>query len=138
MNRGFHVIKTVNGTGLALLQAARNLPDACGVLIECGRGPLPGGNGAAWNWAEAAPVAALRPFALAGGLTPENAAAAAAAARASAVDVSSGVENAPGRKNLEKCAHLVHTLRRTFIAWPVAPVFTAARPKGTPSCPDNR
>lgn len=136
--RGFHVVKTLKGTGPELLRAARALPAACGVLIECGAGPLPGGNGEAWNWADAAVLAPLRPFALAGGLTPDNAPAAAAAARASAVDASSGVEDAPGRKNLEKCAHLVNNVRRTIIAWPVAPVFGADRSKGTPSCPDNR
>ena len=136
--RGFHVVKTLKGTGPESLRAVRKLPEACGVLIECGKGPLPGGNGAAWNWADAAIFAPLRPFALAGGLTPENVATAAAAARASAVDLSSGVEDAPGRKNLEKCARMVDNMRRLIIEWPVAPVFGAGRSKGRPSCPDNR
>lgn len=96
---GFRVIKVLKTTGPALLDAARAVPDAAGLLVECGKGTLPGGNGAAWNWADAAPLAAVRPFALAGGLTPDNLETAARLSQASAWDLSSGVESAPGVKD---------------------------------------
>lgn len=59
-----------------------------------------GGTGATFNWELAAVAVGLgRPVILAGGLTPENVAAAVCQVRPYAVDVSSGVETAPGRKD---------------------------------------
>ena len=108
---GFRVVKVLKSAGKKLLEDASRLPPTVGILVECGRGTLPGGNGAAWSWAEAAPLAALRPFAVAGGLTPQNLAEAARLSRAAAWDVSSGVENAPGKKNHETILELVKTAR---------------------------
>ena len=73
---------------------------ADGILVECGKGILPGGNGASWDWGGARPLTALRPFALAGGLSAATVAQAIAASGAGAVDVSSAVEQAPGVKDL--------------------------------------
>ncbi len=75
---------------------------ASAYLAECAGGPLPGGNAATWNWHEAIVVSAKYPLILAGGLTPENVNQAIGAACPDAVDVSSGVESAPGRKDLDK------------------------------------
>jgi phosphoribosylanthranilate isomerase len=136
--RGLRVIKVLKTIGPDLLRESQALPPECGILVECGKGPLPGGNAAAWNWAEAVPLAAVRPFALAGGLTPENVEPAVLAAHPSAVDLSSGVEYSPGRKNLEKSRQLVDNVRRICITWPVAPVFGADCRKGRLPCPDNR
>ena len=61
---------------------------------------LPGGNGLAFDW-HILEAARGRDFALAGGLTPENVAAAIRLTGASLVDVSSGVESRPGEKNPE-------------------------------------
>lgn len=96
---GFRVVKVLKHAGEELLAAARALPPPVGILVECGKGILPGGNAAVWNWAAAAPLAALRPFAIAGGLHPQNLAVAARASRASGFDASSGVESAPGLKD---------------------------------------
>jgi phosphoribosylanthranilate isomerase len=96
---GFHVVQAIKRTGNALLSAGRALPLKMGVLVECGRGALPGGNGLAWNWSAAAPLAEFRPFAIAGGLNPENLATVARDSRASGFDTSSGVESAPGVKD---------------------------------------
>ena len=82
------------------------------LLVECGRGPLPGGNAATWNWSAAAPLAARLPLVLAGGLSPENIAAALAAARPHAVDVSSGVESRPGIKDMDRVRTLIETVRQ--------------------------
>lgn len=96
---GFHVIKVVKVAGKDMLESADTVPSSCGILIECGHGALPGGNGATWFWAEAAPLVNIRAFAIAGGLTPQNFIEAATLSKATAWDVSSGVESAPGVKD---------------------------------------
>lgn len=60
---------------------------------------LPGGNGLAFDWTMLDAWPKSRPFVLAGGLTPDNVAAAIRLTGASIVDVSSGVETAPGVKD---------------------------------------
>ncbi len=68
---------------------------------------LPGGNGLAFDWRLVAQRRWLRPWMLAGGLTPENVAQAIALTNARQVDVSSGVESAPGVKEPTKIAAFV-------------------------------
>lgn len=58
----------------------------------------PGGNGAPFDWALLAGFDPDIPYMLSGGLAPGNVAEAVAATGAPGVDVSSGVESAPGRK----------------------------------------
>ena len=60
---------------------------------------LPGGNGLSFDWRLVAQRRWLRPWMLAGGLTPENVAEAIRLTNARQVDVSSGVESAPGVKD---------------------------------------
>lgn len=74
--------------------------DPSAFLLECGRGRLPGGTARAWDWADAKAIAANAPVILAGGLTPENVGQAVRLGRPHAVDVSSGVEISPGKKDL--------------------------------------
>ena len=76
--------------------------EASAYLVECGQGKLPGGNALTWNWEKAKNIGEKYPFILAGGLAPHNIFDAASAAVPDAVDVSSGVELGPGRKDLEK------------------------------------
>jgi phosphoribosylanthranilate isomerase len=64
--------------------------------------PAYGGSGVSCDWSLVAEVAAELPIVLAGGLSPENVAAAVRTVRPWAVDVASGVESAPGRKDPEK------------------------------------
>ena len=59
---------------------------------------LPGGNGLAFDWTLLLGRVWRRPWMLAGGLTPENVALAVRSTNARQVDVSSGVESAPGVK----------------------------------------
>ncbi len=65
---------------------------------------LPGGNGLAFDWRLIAGRDWPVPWMLAGGLTPENVALALEMTGASQVDVSSGVESAPGIKDTQKIA----------------------------------
>lgn len=60
---------------------------------------LPGGNGLSFDWRLVAQRRWLRPWMLAGGLTPENVAEAIRLTNARQVDVSSGVESAAGIKD---------------------------------------
>lgn len=60
---------------------------------------LPGGNGLAFDWRLLAGRRLLKPWFLAGGLNPGNVAEAVRLTGAPAVDVSSGVERAPGDKD---------------------------------------
>lgn len=60
---------------------------------------LPGGNGLSFDWRLVAQRRWLRPWMLAGGLTPDNVAEAIRLTNARQVDVSSGVESAPGVKD---------------------------------------
>jgi len=73
----------------------------------------PGGTGQIVDWTAArAFVAASRvPVLLAGGLRPENVAAAVAAVQPWGVDVSSGVEARPGRKDLDAVRRFIETCR---------------------------
>jgi phosphoribosylanthranilate isomerase len=58
-----------------------------------------GGGGITAPWADLATASGSRPFLLAGGLDPDNVRRAIAATRPAGVDVASGVESAPGRKD---------------------------------------
>jgi phosphoribosylanthranilate isomerase len=61
-----------------------------------------GGTGRTIDWAAAAHLAAERELLLAGGLTPDNVADAIARVRPFGIDVSSGVERAPGIKDHQR------------------------------------
>lgn len=65
---------------------------------------LPGGNGVAFDWRLVAHRRWPRPWMLAGGLTPDNVAEAVRLTGAQQVDVSSGVESAPGVKDAGRIA----------------------------------
>jgi phosphoribosylanthranilate isomerase len=68
----------------------------------------PGGTGEKFNWELAIQAKrANRPVILAGGLTPLNIREAVSAVRPFAVDVSSGVESAPGKKDLQKVREFI-------------------------------
>ncbi len=61
---------------------------------------LPGGNGVAFDWSLMAWLDGRVDYMLSGGLNKDNVALALAATRASGIDTSSGVESAPGVKDL--------------------------------------
>ena len=74
-------------------------------------GELPGGNGLSFDWRLIAGRRWPCPWMLAGGLTPENVAEAVTMTGAKQVDVSSGVEDAPGQKNAELIPKFVQSSR---------------------------
>jgi len=84
------------------LSALSRYPTDAWLLDACAPDKL-GGTGEPFNWDLAVAAQRLgRPIFLAGGLTPENVGAAVRRVRPFAVDVSSGVEAAPGKKDLAK------------------------------------
>lgn len=77
-------------------------------IVDAPPAKLPGGNGAVADWSVAREIAKQFPILLAGGLNVENVRAALDQVNPFGVDVSSGVERAPGRKD--------HTQVRAFIS----------------------
>jgi len=74
-------------------------------------GGLPGGNAVAFDWPILAGRKFARPWLLSGGLTPENVGEAIKASGAAMVDVSSGVESAPGLKDPDRIAKFLAAAR---------------------------
>ena len=72
------------------------------ILLDAAAGAIRGGTGFSWDWKQITFQPRPRYFILAGGLTPENVAAAVAQLGPDAVDVSSGIESSPGIKDPAK------------------------------------
>ena len=86
---------------------------AAAYLVECGKGPLPGGNAETWDWGSARDFAQVYPTVLAGGLAAHNVVQAIGACLPDAVDASSGLEASPGRKDLDKVSQLLNNVKKT-------------------------
>ncbi len=109
--------------GIELLKAFRiKTPDALvqveaysdrvdGFLLDAYHPDRLGGTGQTLEWQRLNAFSPSQPWWLAGGLTPENIRMALAQVRPDGIDLSSGVETAPGDKNLTKVARLFETLR---------------------------
>ena len=85
-----------------LRNSAESYRSAKALLLDGHAPGEAGGTGESFDWASIARIE--KPVVLAGGLTPENVAQAIALVQPFAVDVSSGVESAPGIKDKEKVA----------------------------------
>ncbi len=94
-----------------LLEVARFRVDA--ILLDAFVPGQAGGTGATFDWSIARQVVQQGyPTILAGGLDPSNAARAIAEVHPYALDVSSGVESSPGRKDAKKVAAFIHAAMR--------------------------
>lgn len=112
--RGFgrRYIKSVaTAEGADLAAAERAYPDAAGLLIDGHADGEMGGSGRGVRVAQLRGATRL-PVVLAGGLRAENVASAIAALRPWAVDVSSGVESAPGIKAADQLAAFINEVRQ--------------------------
>lgn len=98
---GLPVIEGVPVEGRASLDRAR-ASAADLVLLDTHRPGTHGGTGEVFDWGVLEREPLGRPYALAGGLTPANVATAVARLRPELLDVSSGVERAPGRKDPDR------------------------------------
>jgi phosphoribosylanthranilate isomerase len=90
-------------------------PGAAGLLFDSHARGARGGTGETFDWSKV-PPANGRAFVLAGGLDARNVAAALAAARPYGVDVSSGIESAPGIKDAAKMRAFVVAVRHADTA----------------------
>lgn len=77
------------------------------ILFDAPAANLPGGNGTAFDWSLVKTTQTAKPWFLAGGLNPHNVSEAITITHASGVDVSSGVEYEPGKKDLEKIKEFI-------------------------------
>ncbi|WP_300298919.1 phosphoribosylanthranilate isomerase [Ferrovibrio sp.] len=113
---GLPIIKAIKVSTRADLKAARAYEDVVDWLMFDAAPPKgatrPGGNAASFDWSILQGAKFNRPWLLSGGLTPENISLAVEQSGASAVDVSSGVESAPGKKDPARIRAFLDAARR--------------------------
>jgi phosphoribosylanthranilate isomerase len=113
--RAFKALRPASRAEAELL-ATRYAPhrsSAPALLIDAYRKGQYGGTGQIGDWSLAAQLAEKYAVLLAGGLTPDNVAAAIQQVKPWGVDVASGVEVSPGRKDVEKMRLFVERCQRT-------------------------
>ena len=107
---GLPYIKALGMAAPAAVERASEYNDAAALLLDSHEAGAPGGTGQTFDW-DAIPVLP-KPVVLAGGLTPENVGRAVQQVKPWAVDVSSGVEDAPGVKNADKMSKFITEAKR--------------------------
>jgi phosphoribosylanthranilate isomerase len=111
-------MKAIGVATRADLAAAETYEGVADILLIDAKPPkdavLPGGNGRPFDWRLTQDFHAPLPWLLSGGLEPDNVEAAIALSGARGVDVSSGVESAPGVKDPAKIRAFVAAARRAF------------------------
>ncbi len=95
-------------------QAIDQYSSAVGILLDAYRPGVPGGTGESFDWGRV-PIESSRPIVLAGGLSPDNVADAINSTRIYGVDVSGGVESAPGIKDPEKIQAFIQRARQAIL-----------------------
>ena len=113
---GRAVMKAISVAAAADIDAAARYEGAADMLLFDAKPPkradaLPGGNGLAFDWQLIAGRNAKLPWMLSGGLTAELLPEAVRISGATAVDVSSGVEIAPGQKDIAKIRAFLEVAR---------------------------
>jgi phosphoribosylanthranilate isomerase len=108
------VIKALRVSDDFDVQCVKQYP-AAAILLDAYDKKLYGGTGKTANWALAREAARLTRIFLAGGLSPDNIIEAIRAVEPFAVDVNSGVESAPGKKDRVKLSFLHHELSDVIV-----------------------
>ena len=107
--------KAFRGMPVDVGRFARDEPPA--LLVDASVEGFYGGSGVTADWNGAAELARRYPLLLAGGLNPENVAGAVQQVKPWGVDVASGVEAGPGRKDADKIKAFVNAVRSAEIEW---------------------
>lgn len=97
--------------------AAREFPSAAALLLDSHGADGMGGTGQTFDWTQIARDVE-KPLILAGGLRPDNVGEAVRMVAPFAVDVSSGIESAPGRKDFDKMKRFVEAVRQADLEHP--------------------
>ncbi len=108
------VIKALHvGKDLDPNQASAFKDQAAAVLLDAASQQAAGGTGQCWDWSKARPFRSqIAHLIIAGGLNAENVGMAIGTLRPDGVDVSSGVESSPGRKDAAKMRAFVEAVRK--------------------------
>jgi phosphoribosylanthranilate isomerase len=85
-------------------------------LLDSGTASQFGGTGQIFDWNRAYGANAFGSIVIAGGLNPDNVAQVVSTLHPFAVDVSSGVESAPGKKSYDKVRRFIEVVRKTDVA----------------------
>jgi phosphoribosylanthranilate isomerase len=109
-----HAYKALRVRNYRIVEEVRRYPGDH-VLLDAYVPGTPGGTGATFDWELARSVAGERKVTLAGGITPDNVADAIGAVGPFCVDVASGVELAPGRKDPELVRALIRETRAASV-----------------------
>ena len=112
MRYGCRYLKAIAmGSVVDVAAAMAAHPAAAAFLLDSHVAGGAGGSGAVFDWTQA-PREAARAIVLAGGLTCDNVGPAIRAVRPYAVDVSSGIESAPGIKDADKMRRFIEEVER--------------------------
>jgi phosphoribosylanthranilate isomerase len=106
------VIKAFRVKADFALETLDHYSDAFAFLLDAAQAGQYGGTGHTTDWALARRAAAAHRIILAGGLKPENVAAAIRVVHPYAVDVASGVESKPGKKDHARVREFIQEVRR--------------------------
>lgn len=110
-----HGLPWLKAVGMAnagsLTRAEHDFPGAMGLLLDSHQAGERGGSGKIFDWSRVPKV--TKPIWLAGGLNTANVAQAISVVGPWAVDVSSGVESAPGIKDADKVSAFIEAVRMT-------------------------
>lgn len=120
--RGLTVIKALFSHREPFFSKATQYP-AHAFLVECGVGPLPGGNARTWDFSLLKDFSKELPLVLAGGLAMDNVVQAISQTQPDAVDISSNVEQSPGKKDLDKVKQFIGTTQKARLAKPNRRIF---------------
>ncbi len=119
--KGRHAVQVMKAIGVSTaadLQTIASYKDVADRILLDAKPPvvdgLPGGNGVTFDWNLIAGLGRSLPFMLSGGLTAANVAEAIHVTAAPAVDVSSGVETAPGAKSPDLIRAFIKAARRAY------------------------
>jgi len=113
LKKYYKIVKTVRVEGKKSFNGLSGY-DVDAFLLDTYRPGKAGGTGERFDWNLALPASRLgKPVILSGGLKPGNVSEAVRKVRPYAVDVSSGIESSPGRKNIKLMKEFIQKAKKT-------------------------